>query len=74
LGTDPVRVEVNSRAFNVYLKDNAAQAVRTNREWGAHPQDVFDDAVTAIESATDCSVIYESLTGDVAVVEAKLAC
>lgn len=74
LGIDPVRVEVSSRTFDVYAKDNAAQAVRINREWGARSEDVFDDAKVAIESATSCSVVSDSINGDVAVVNAKLAC
>jgi hypothetical protein len=72
--SEPQRAAVGSRVFDVYLNGTAAQAVRINQDWGAKPEDVFSDAISAIERVSACSVKKESVTGDLGVIDAKLAC
>jgi hypothetical protein len=73
-GQVPTRVDVGPRTFDVYIRDDKAQAIRTNKEWGASKDDVFRDARTAIEEASRCSVAKESISGDIALINARITC
>ena len=71
---DRVEIGVGDRVFHVYSTASSAQAIRTNREWGAERASVASDAATAIERATGCKVDEGSLEGDLGVVNAEIAC
>jgi hypothetical protein len=73
-GQAPSRVDVGRRTFDVYVRNDKAQAIRTNKEWGASKDDVFRDARTAIEEASRCSVDKESISGDIAMINARIIC
>jgi hypothetical protein len=71
---EPTRARVGERVFDVYATGSTAHAFRMNREWGAEMDSVMADAAIAIEQATKCQVDRESLSGDVAIVHAKITC
>jgi hypothetical protein len=73
-GQPPTRVDVGHRTFDVYVRNGKAEAIRTNHEWGATKDDVFRDARTAIEEASRCTVDDKSISGDVALISAKIRC
>jgi hypothetical protein len=73
-GQSPTRVDVGHRTFDVYVRNDKAEAIRTSHEWGATKDDVFRDARTAIEEASRCSVDEKSISGDVALINARIAC
>lgn len=74
LGSSLGLVEINGRQFNVYARDDRAQLIRMNREWGADAESVVQDAIRAAEQATGCRVKEGSAEGDVAIIEVDLIC
>lgn len=70
----PTEIEVDGRRFSVRVAGTRATAVRWNFEWGAKAADVLPSAGLAIERVSGCRVVPGSLTGDVALIEARLDC
>lgn len=74
LGTQPVHTTGAGHEFAVYRNGSHVQALRTDRAWGVRQRDVFLGATAAIEAATGCSLRPNSMTGDAAIVEARVDC
>lgn len=70
-GLPGTRVTVDGSTFAVRRKGNTAQAIRLNMERRAG---VMARGFLAIELATGCEVRPGTLTGDPAVIYAKLSC
>ncbi|SIO52122.1 hypothetical protein SAMN05444722_3028 [Rhodovulum sp. ES.010] len=70
-GLPATRVSVDGSTFAVRRNGNEAQAIRVNMERRAG---VMARAFVAIEPATGCQVRPGTLSGDPAVVYARLSC
>ncbi|TCO69963.1 hypothetical protein [Rhodovulum euryhalinum] len=70
-GLPGTRVTVDGSTFAVRRKGNTAQAIRLNREWRAG---VMARGFIAIEQATGCEVRPGTLSGDPAVIYARITC
>lgn len=67
-------VEVEGSTFQVRIKDELAEAIRTNFEYVPKIGDIFPKATKAIEIASGCTVVPGSMRGDPALMVAKLDC
>jgi len=67
-------VVVGGSVFEVYVKGNVAEAVRTNFEFPAKIDTIFPRARIAIEQVSGCSIQENGLFGDAALIRAKLDC
>jgi len=70
-GLPGTRVTVDGSTFSVRRSGNTAQAIRLNMERRAG---VMARGFVAIEQATGCAVRPGTLSGDPAVIYAKLTC
>ncbi len=73
-GVAPVRVVVDGSTFDVYARDGDVQAIRLSHELFPNKADTLARAIAAIEQATGCQVLANSLAGDTALVKAKIRC
>lgn len=67
-------IEVESSTFTVRVKGELAEAIRTNFEFNPKIGDIFPKAEKAMEIASGCSVVSNSMKGDPALMVAKLNC
>lgn len=74
MGVEAKVVEVQGSTFSVRVRENYAQAIRTNFEFVPKIGDTFPKAKIAIETASGCRVVPESMKGDPALMTAKLKC
>jgi hypothetical protein len=74
MGTDPQTVTANGSSFTVFQRGDEVEAYRTSREWLPRQSEVFLAAEIAIEKATGCTVRARSMTGDQAIVRARVLC
>lgn len=74
IGTPAQTVTVEGATFNVFVKGERAEAVRTNFEFGATVRSVFPRAIQAMEQVSGCNVLRESVVGDPAHIKADLNC
>ena len=74
MGVSSTRVTVESSVFEVYVKGNVAQAVRTNFEFPARTGTIFPRARIAIEQASGCPIRENAMSGDAALITAELNC
>ncbi len=68
------RQNAGGHTFTVNATTTRAEAYRTNPARRLSRAQVFESAAVAIGQATGCDVPRESLTGDVARIEAELIC
>ncbi|MBI1492883.1 hypothetical protein [Halocynthiibacter styelae] len=73
-GVQGQKVTVQGSAFTVYTRGDHAQAVRTGFEFPARISDIFPKAAIAIEQVSGCSVRPSGMSGDAALIRAKLDC
>jgi len=74
IGTPGQEVQVGGATFIVYIKDDQAEAVRTNFEFPANVRSVFPRALEAMEQVPGCTALRETATGDAALIKADLDC
>jgi hypothetical protein len=74
MGQDAVRVTVDGAEFSVRRRGNRAEAIRTNMMTFPSIGAIVHRAEQAIEEATGCDVVTDSLRGDQAVMRADLVC
>lgn len=67
-------VEVEGSKFKVRIKGDRATAIRTNFEFVPKIGDIFPKAEKAMEIASGCVVVPNSMKGDPALMVAKLNC
>ncbi len=68
------RITVDGSTFSVRIREDQAEAIRTNFERLPKIGDIFPKAAKAIEIASGCKVIPNSMKGDPALMVAKLDC
>jgi hypothetical protein len=71
-GSEVSRHVIEGSSFTVYVKGSTAQAVRTNRQFAPRIGPLAGRAAIAIQQASGCRVT--SLSGDAAVLVARLSC
>lgn len=71
-GIDATQITVGKSRFDVRIDGTRAQAIRRNVEWAPRLEAVAPRAMIAIEQVSGCEVT--KLTGDAAVIEARLKC
>lgn len=74
MGVEAQVIEVQGSTFQVRIRDQAAEAIRTNFEYVPKIGDTFPKAKIAMEIASGCSVVPDSMKGDPALMVAKLKC
>ena len=74
MSVEPQTVEVQGSTFKIRIKEDTAQAIRTNFEYVPKIGEIFPKAAQAIEIASGCSVVPNSMKGDPALMTAKLKC
>ena len=73
-GIAPQRVNADGSVFDVYRNGVDVQAIRVNMEMLPAMDRMVARAITAIETATGCAVIANSIRGDQALVNARVNC
>jgi len=74
MSTQEQVVEVQGSTFKVRIKGDKAEAIRTNFEFVPKIGDIFPKAAKAMEIASGCTVVPNSMKGDPALMVAKLDC
>ena len=67
-------VEVDGSRFDVRIKGDMAEAIRTNFEYAPKIGEIFPKAARAMEMASGCKVVPNSMKGDPALMVANLKC
>lgn len=73
-GITPLQVVADGSVFDVYSNGNEVQAIRVNMQVLPSMSQTVARAISAIETATGCSVIPSSIEGDQALINAKIRC
>ena len=73
-GIEPQRVNVDGSVFDVYRNGADVQAIRVNMEMLPAMDRIVARAISAIENATGCDVVANSIDGDQALVKARINC
>jgi len=68
------RITVDGSTFSVRIHEDRAEAIRTSFERLPKIGDTFPKAAKAIEIASGCKVVPNSMKGDPALMVAKLDC
>lgn len=71
-GVPATQVTVDGSVFDVRVRGNTAEAIRTNRQYAPRPGPIETRARLAISQVSGCRV--SRLKGDAAVIHARLAC
>lgn len=74
MGMEKQVITVQGSTFHVRIKENFAEAIRTNFERIPKIGDTFPKAEIAIEQASGCKVVADSMKGDPALMVAKIDC
>lgn len=74
MGVEAQVVEVQGSTFKIRIKEEWAEAIRTNFEYVPKIGDTFPKAKIAIEMVSGCKVVRDSITGDPALMVAKIKC
>jgi len=74
MGVESQTVQVDGSTFKIRIREDSAEAIRTNFERIPKIGDTFPKAINAIEIASGCKVVPNSMKGDPAVMVAKLDC
>ena len=67
-------ITVQGSTFQVRIRSDIAEAIRTNFEFNPKSRAVFPKATKAIEIASGCKVVPGSMEGDPALVRARIDC
>lgn len=67
-------IKVEGSTFEIRIKGDKAEAIRTNFEFVPKIGDIFPKASKAMEIASGCTVVPNSMKGDPALMVAKLNC
>ena len=73
-GAEPVRVTVEESIFDIYTVGNDVKVVRLSIEALPKRAVIGARAIVAIEQATGCNFVAGSLTGDQALMQARITC
>jgi len=73
-GTPAQQITVGPSTFSVRVKGDAAEAMRISREWRPSESAVLERAEVAIRQASGCGIARNGLTGDQAIIRARLEC
>ena len=71
-GIEATQIVVDGSTFDVRVKGDIAEAIRTNSEWAPRMGPIAGRAERAIETVSGCKV--KKLGGDAAVIVARLDC
>lgn len=74
MGAEATQVSIDGVDFTIRLRETHAEAIRTNMMPNPSIGSVYPRALQAMEQASGCRVIEDSLRGDVAVMRADLDC
>ena len=74
MGIKPKVITVAGSTFAVRIKGEKAEAIRTSREMVPKIGEIFPKAAAAIEIASGCPVVANSVKGDAAYVRARIDC
>lgn len=74
MGVEATVVEVQGSTFQIRIKEELAEAIRTNFEYVPKIGDTFPKAKIAIEMVSGCTVVPDSMRGDPALMVARLKC
>ena len=74
MGVEAQKVTVQGSVFKVRVKGDRAQVIRTNFEFVPKIGEIFPKAAAAIEIASGCKVVPNSMKGDPALMTAQLKC
>lgn len=74
LGADATHLSIDGVEFTVRIRGDRAEAIRTNMMPNPSIGSVYPRALRAMEQASGCRVVEDSLRGDVAVMRAGLDC
>jgi len=74
MGAEATRVSIDGADFTIRIRGDRAEAIRTNMMPNPWIGSVYPRALQAMEQASGCRVIEDSLRGDVAVMRADLDC
>ncbi len=67
-------INVQGSVFRVRIKDDIAEAIRTNFEYRPKKLATFAKAAEAIKIASGCKVVANTMRGDPALMRAKIFC
>ena len=73
-GVEPVRVIVEGSTFDIYTVGSDVKIVRLSVEMLPKRAVIGARAIVAIEQATGCKFVAGSMTGDPALMQAKISC
>ncbi|MHA1128022.1 MAG: hypothetical protein ACTSRN_03605 [Alphaproteobacteria bacterium] len=73
-GATPVRVTVEGSIFDIYTVGSDVKAVRLSVEALPRRAVIGARAIIAIEQATGCKFVAGSMTGDQALMQARITC
>lgn len=74
MGVQMQVIEVQGSTFQICINGEAAEAIRTNFECVPKIGDTFPKAKEAMEIASGCTVVPDTMKGDPALMVAKLKC
>jgi hypothetical protein len=74
MGAEATQVTIDTTTFTVRVRGNRAEAIRTNMMAFPTIGEVYPRARAAMEQASGCRVIEDTLRGDQAVMRANLTC
>ena len=74
MGADATRITIEGIDFTIRVRGERVEAIRTNMMPNPSIGTVYPRALQAMEQASGCRVIEDSLRGDVAVMRADLDC
>ena len=73
-GIAPVTVTAGGHVYDVYLRGQDVQILRTDMVWLPNRDAVFEGAAVAVRLATGCALREGSLKGDVALMNGRVTC
>lgn len=70
----PKRVEIQGSTFDVRQNGQYVFAFRRNSEWAPNLRAIAPKAIAAMEQATGCRVLRQSIRGDAVFITALIKC
>ena len=74
MGVESQTIEVQGSTFQIRIREDRAEAIRTNFERLPKIGNTFPKAAVAMGIASGCSVVPSSMKGDPALMTARLNC
>ena len=74
MGAEATQVTIDTATFTVRIRGNRAEAIRTNMMAFPTIGQIYPRAREAMEQASGCQVVEDTLRGDQAVMRADLTC